>query len=406
MTYYDDKEVRDEDTRQTQQFAALQELLRNLKANSTTYGAMLEHCDPKTIHDRKRLAELPVLRKSSLKEYQSDDKPFGGLTTRPVADFSNIYQSPGPIYEAVTEASASKRTERFLHAIGVGAGDVVHNSFSYHFTPAGLMLDAGARKLGATVFPAGVGQTELQARAASDLKASVYIGTPDYLKTILEKADELGLNLNFKTAGVSGGALFSSLREFYEARGIKVYECYATAELGLIAYQTAAMDGMVVDEDAIVEIVRPGTTTPVADGEVGEIVVTILDSDYPLIRLATGDMSKVLEGRSACGRTNMRLAGWMGRADQATKVKGMFVRPEQIARFVEVNPGIQLAKAVISRDGEIDKLHVQCEATLADPYQLASSFREIVKLRAEIEIVSIGSLPKDGLVIEDRRKYI
>ncbi len=403
--HYDDKETRDAATRQADQFSALRAVLAHAKAQSPAYAQHFADCDVEGISDREALAGLPVLRKSTLVEMQTAHSPFGGLATCDVSDFANIYQSPGPIYEAVTAEGISKRLERFLHAIGVSRGDIAQNCFSYHFTPAGLMLDAAARKLGAAVFPAGIGQTEMQVRVAHDLGANVYLGTPDYLKSILEKADELGLSLGFKTAGVSGGALFPALREFYQAQGIAVYECYATAELGLVAYQTPALNGMVVDEDVILEIVRPGTGDPVADGEVGEVVVTLLDTEYPLIRFATGDMSKTLTGPSDCGRTNMRIAGWLGRADQATKVKGMFVRPEQIASFVRANPGVERAKATVTRDGDSDCLVVQCEAEAAEADILSTSFREIIRLRANVEIVPVGSLPNDGLVSEDKRDY-
>lgn len=405
MTYFDEKECRDEKTRNDEQFAALRDVLEFAVEKSPAYSVLLDGIDIARIDGRAALATLPVLRKSALCEMQAADKPLGGLATRKSSDFANLFQSPGPIYEAVTEKGMSKRVERFLHAIGVGNGDIVHNCFSYHFTPAGLMLDAAARKLGAAVFPAGIGQTELQARAAHDLGATVYVGTPDYLKTICEKADELGLSLAIKTAGVTGGALFPSLRDYYEARGIAVYECYATAELGLVAYQTPAKSGMVVDEEVILEIVRPGTGDPVNVGEVGEILVTLLDKDYPLLRFATGDMTKLLEGESACGRTNIRIAGWMGRADQATKVKGMFVRPEQIAHFVRTNPEITRAKAIVTREGEADHLRVYCEAESGDTKTLAVALRDAIKLGGEIEIVPIGSLPNDGLVIEDKRSY-
>jgi phenylacetate-CoA ligase len=287
----------------------------------------------------------------------------------------------------------------------VGAGDIVQNCFGYHLTPAGMIFENGARAVGATVLPAGTGQTELQARAARDVGTTAYAGTPDFLKVILDKADEMGFALKIAKAVVSGGALFPSLRKEYADRGIATLQCYATADLGLIAYESPAMEGMIVDEGVIVEIVRAGTGDPVPDGEVGEVVVTTLNPDYPLIRFATGDLSAVLPGRSPCGRTSMRIRGWMGRADQTTKIKGMFVRPEQVAELVARHRDVAKARVVATRDGEMDVMTVQLETAARDPAPFERSVAEVLKLKGRVELLSHGSLPNDGKVIDDRRVY-
>jgi phenylacetate-CoA ligase len=294
---------------------------------------------------------------------------------------------------------------RFLHACGIGAGDIVQNCFGYHLTPAGMIFESGARAVGAAVLPAGVGQTELQVRAAKDIGCTAYAGTPDYLKVILDKAEEMGERLTFTRAAVGGGALFPSLRAEYAERGIACLQCYATADLGNIAYESPAMEGMIIDEGVIVEIVRPGTGDPVAIGEVGEVVVTTLNPDYPLIRFATGDLSAVLPGESPCGRTNMRIKGWMGRADQTTKIKGMFVRPEQVADFVAKHPEVTRARVVATREGEMDAMTVHVEAEGGDTAAYAASIADSLKLKGRVEIVAPGSLPNDGKVIDDQRVY-
>jgi phenylacetate-CoA ligase len=296
---------------------------------------------------------------------------------------------------------------RFLHACGIGRGDLIQNCFSYHLTPAGTMFDSAAAAVGAAILPAGTGQTELQARAAHDLGCTAYAGTPDFLKAIIDKADELGLRPRFAKAAVSGGALFPSLRAAYGERGIACLQCYASADLGLIAYETStpAGEGMVVDEGVVVEIVRPGTGDPVPDGEVGEVVVTTLNPDYPLVRFATGDLSAVLPGPSPCGRTNLRIKGWMGRADQTTKIRGMFVRPEQVAALVARHPEVRRARVVATRAAEQDAMLVRVEAEAADPAAIAASVQALLKLRGEVEVVPPGTLPNDGKVIDDQRSY-
>ena len=383
--FFDDLETRSADAREASQVAALQEILGG--------------SDLQSLSD---LASLPVLRKAELSKRQKEHPPFGGLYTSNVA---HIFQSPGPIYEPGGVSHDWWRMGRFLHAIGIGKGDIVQNCFGYHLTPAGMIFESGARAVGAVVVPAGTGQTELQVRAAADIGTTAYAGTPDYLNAILEKADEMGERLQITKAAVGGGALFPAMRQAYKDRGITCMQSYATADLGNIAYESLALDGMIVDEGVIVEIVTPGMGTPVAEGEVGEVVVTSLNPDYPLIRFATGDMSAVLPGQSPCGRTNMRIKGWMGRADQTTKIKGMFVRPEQVAALVEKHPEVTKARVIAGRDGASDTMLVRIESTGGDIETYAASVVETLKLKGTVEILAPGSLPGDGLVIEDTRNY-
>jgi len=368
------------------------------------YGDSLKGTDAAAITDRDALARLPVLRKSEIGKAQAKTAPLGGFAG-PAHGFAHVFQSPGPIYEPGNISDDWWRMGRFLHAAGIGPGDIVQNCFGYHLTPAGMIFESGARAVGATVLPAGTGQTELQARAAHDIGVTAYAGTPDFLKVILDKADQMGLELAITKAAVGGGALFPSLRQEYADRGIACLQSYATADLGNIAYESDAMEGMIVDEGVIVEIVRPGTGDPVAPGEVGEVVVTTLNPDYPLIRFATGDLSAVMAGVSPCGRTNMRIKGWMGRADQTTKIKGMFVRPEQVADLVARHSDISRARVVAEREGEMDVMQVQLETSAADASVYEQTVLDTLKLRGRIEIVPVGSLPNDGKVIEDRRSY-
>lgn len=402
--HFDSLETRSADERATALALALPAQVARAQA-LPGYGDALRGIEARAITCAADLARLPVLRKSGLSRAQSDAAPFGGLTTVPAHGFAHVFQSPGPIYEPGGISHDWWRMGRFLHACGVGRGDIVQNCFSYHLVPAGMIFESGARAVGATVLPAGTGQTELQVRAAHDIGVTAYAGTPDYLKVILDKAEEMGLALNIGKAAVGGGALFPSLRAEYAARGITCLQCYATADLGNIAYESAAQDGMIVDEGVIVEIVTPGTGNPVAPGEVGEVVVTTLNPDYPLIRFATGDLSAVLPGESPCGRTNMRIRGWMGRADQTTKIKGMFVRPEQVAALVARHESISRARVIATREGEADVMTVRIEATGGDPDCYAGSVTETLKLKGRIEIVPPGSLPNDGKVIEDLRSY-
>lgn len=402
--YYDDLETRSTEERLDAQMHELRAQLGRAQGLAGYAGA-LDEVEPEGLGSLDDLARLPVLRKSDLGAAQNGAAPFGGLTTRPVSGFAHVFQSPGPIYEPGGIDRDWWRMGRFLHACGVGEGDIVQNCFGYHLTPAGMIFESGARAVGAAVLPAGTGQTELQVRAAADIGCTVYAGTPDYLKVILDKAEEMGERLAITRAAVGGGALFPSLRQDYADRGILCLQCYATADLGNIAYESAAQEGMIVDERVIVEIVTPGTGDPVRPGEVGEVVVTTLNPDYPLIRFATGDMSAVMEGQSPCGRTNMRIKGWMGRADQTTKIKGMFVRPEQVAALVARHEEVRRARVIASREGERDVMTVQIEAEGGAAERYEGSVVEALKMKGRIEIVAPGSLPNDGMVIEDQRSY-
>lgn len=397
MTYFDSLETRSADQRAAQQLVQLRAQIA--RAASVPGACRITGTDLQSLEG---LAKLPVLRKSDLSQRQSDVPPFGGVFT---ANITHIFQSPGPIYEPGGSSHDWWRMGRFVHACGIGPEDIVQNCFGYHLTPAGAIFESGARAVGARVLPAGTGQTELQVRAAVDIGTTAYAGTPDFLKVILDKADAMGERLKITRAAVSGGALFPSLRSEYADRGIGTLQCYATADLGNIAYESAAMEGMIVDEGVIVEIVRPGTGDPVAPGEVGEVVVTTLNPDYPLIRFATGDLSAVMKGVSPCGRSNIRIKGWMGRADQSTKIKGMFVRPEQVAAFVAAHAEVGRARVVATRNGEMDEMTVQIETRATNPGLYESSVLETLKLRGKVELVPPGSLPNDGKVIEDLRQY-
>ncbi|WP_037315371.1 phenylacetate--CoA ligase family protein [Ruegeria halocynthiae] len=402
--YYDTLETRSPDQRGAEQAHGLRIQLHRAQS-APGFAGYLDGVEIDNIASVDDLVKLPVLRKSDLAKAQATRPPFGGFTVKPARHFHHVFQSPGPIYEPGSTDPDWWRMGRFLHAAGVGPGDIVHNCFGYHLTPAGMIFESGARAVGAAVLPAGTGQTELQVTAARDVGCTAYAGTPDYLKVILDKADEMGVKLNFAMAVVGGGALFPSLRQDYADRGISCLQCYATADLGNIAYESPAMEGMIIDEHVIVEIVTPGTGTPVTPGEVGEVVVTSLNPDYPLIRFATGDLSAVLPGESPCGRTNMRIKGWMGRADQTTKIKGMFVRPEQVAALVDKHDEIVKARVIASRQGEMDTMTVQIESPSGNDSAYARSVAEVLKLKGAIEVVAPGSLPKDGLVIEDQRVY-
>ncbi|QJD16631.1 phenylacetate--CoA ligase family protein [Paracoccus sanguinis] len=404
MTYYDELETRSADARAADLAEALGRAIANAK-NAPALARLLRDVEPEAVQSRADLARLPVIRKAELSEAQKKKPPFGGFTTRHPHEFNHVFQSPGPIYEPGQIDADWWRLGRFAYAAGLGSTDIVQNCFGYHLTPAGMMFESACRAVGAAVLPAGTGQTELQVRAAADIGTTAYAGTPDYLKVILEKADEMGETLSLTRALVSGGALFPSLRAAYAERGIATLQCYATADLGLIAYESPAMEGMIVDEGVIVEIVRPGTGDPVPEGEVGEVVVTTLNRDYPLIRFATGDLSAVLPGESPCGRTNMRIKGWMGRADQTAKIKGMFVRPEQVAGLVARHPEVSRARVIADRQDEMDVMVVQLETLGQDRAIYEASVLETLKLKGRVELVAPGSLPNDGKVIDDRRSY-
>jgi len=404
MSFFDALETRTADQRLDENLAALRAQVAQAKTLSG-YQESLSSVGADGILSLDDLAKLPILRKSDLSNAQKPGQALGGYNARALSDFAHIFQSPGPIYEPGGVEHDWWRMGRFAHAAGVGKGDIVQNCFGYHLTPAGMIFESGARAVGAAVLPAGVGQTDLQVRAAVDVGTTAYAGTPDYLKVILDKAEEMGERLSITKAVVGGGALFPSLRQEYADRGIACLQCYATADLGNIAYESPAMEGMIVDEGVIVEIVTPGTGTPVPEGEVGEVIVTTLNPDYPLIRFATGDLSAVLSGQSPCGRTNMRIKGWMGRADQTTKIKGMFVRPEQVAALVASHEAITRARVIATREGDMDAMTVQIETSAGEASVFEHLVKTHLKLKGTIEIFPVGSLPRDGLVIEDQRKY-
>lgn len=406
---FDARERQDPAQREQDLFARLPALLEHAAAKSPGWAAHLSGHDLGAVKDRAALARLPVLRKFELQEKQKQTPPFGGFLAGELAGAARVFMSPGPIWEPQAPGLDPWSSARGLYAAGFRKGDLVLNVFSYHLTPGGFILDQGAISLGCTVFPAGTGNTDTQVEAVEILKPTGFVGTPDYLKILLDRGRDQGRDMSsIRKALVSGGALFPSLRQEYESRGIQVGQCYATADLGVIAYETEARDGMLVNEDYIVEIVRPGTGEPVAEGEVGELVVTNFNSLYPMIRFATGDLSKIVSGQSPCGRTNMRLAGWMGRADQRTKVKGMFVDPSQIAQVVAAHPEVKKARLAVTRVGERDamKLSVETSASgngLAE--RIADTLREVTRLKGDVELVPAGGLPNDGKVIADERDY-
>jgi phenylacetate-CoA ligase len=408
--YLDELETRPPEVRERALFSQLRDQLENAKRNSPYFGRLLAEVPAHAVPDRAALATLPVTRKSDLMALQKAEPPFGGLTAVRVAQLGRVFASPGPIYDPQGDKKDYWGFARALYAAGFRQGELVHNTFSYHFTPAGFMMDLAAQAIGCPVFPAGIGQTELQVQAIADLKPVCYAGTPSFLKIILEKADELKADVSsLRRAAVSGEAFLPPVRRMLADRGIEGYQSYGTADLGLVAYETPAREGLVVDEGVIVEIVRPGTGDPVAPGEVGEVVVTSLASEYPLIRFATGDLSALLTGQSPCGRTNMRIKGWMGRADQTTKVKGMFVHPSQVAEVVRRHPDVLRARLSVTHDADRnDVMTLACETTTpsdALATAVGASIREVCKLRGEVSFLTPASLPNDGKVIEDLRRY-
>lgn len=407
--YYDQLETRDPAARQRDLIDQVAAQVAHAKSATSAYAERLADLDATDIDSVSAIARLPVTRKTELLTLQRENPPFGGFSAVSGAALSHIFASPGPIYEPGSKRADFWRFARCLFAAGLRQGDIVHNCFSYHFTPAGAMVEGGAHALGCTVIPAGVGQSELQAQTIADLKPNAYVGTPSFLKIILEKADELGMDVGSIRKGlVSGEALPPPLRDSFSARGIDLYQCYATADLGVIAYETKAREGLVIDEGIYLEIVRPGTGDVVNDGEVGEVVVTSLNPDYPLIRFATGDLSAILPGSSPCGRTNRRIKGWMGRADQTAKVRGMFVHPEQVDKVIKRHPEIVRARLVVEWIDQSDAMKLRCETAQADDQlaaAIAESIRDICKLRGEVEFVAIGALPNDGKVIDDIRRY-
>ncbi len=408
--HYDELEIRDPQARERALFAALPDHVAHAKANAPYFAKILARVEPAEVESRAALAALPVTRKSDLIERQKADPPFGGLAAASLGDLACVFSSPGPIYEPKGRGPDYWRMARALYAAGFRAGDLVYNCFSYHFTPAGAMLESAAHALGCPVFPGGVGNTEGQVQAIADLKPAGYTGTPSFLRILLEKGRELDRDLSsLGKALVSGEALPPSLRAEIGGFGIAVLQCYATAEAGLIAYESPAMEGMIVDEGVILEIVTPGTGDPVAEGEVGEVVVTVLSPVYPLIRFATGDLSAVLPGASPCGRTNVRIKGWMGRADQTTKVKGMFVHPTQVGQVVTRHPEILKGRLVVDQVEGRDVMTLHCE--VAEPTDglaaaIAETLHAVCKLRGRAVLVEPGSLANDGKVIDDVRKLV
>jgi phenylacetate-CoA ligase len=404
--FYDAAETRDAAEREAALMRRLSGFIAAARERAPGWARHL-HGGAASVSSRAELAKLPFLRKSDLPALQKASPPFGGFVTgKPV---TRIMISPGPIHEPQSAGADPWRMARALHAAGFRAGDTVHNAFAYHLTPAGFMLDEAARALGCAVIPAGTGNSEQQAEAIAALRPNVYVGTPDFLKVLLDRLAEMGDGpASLSKALVSGGALFPAMRADYAARGVSVLQCYATAELGLIAYESAADSGMIVAEDIIVEIVRPGTGDPVPDGEVGEVVVTNFDETYPLIRFATGDLSAVMPGMSPCGRTGTRLKGWMGRADQTTKVKGMFVHAGQIAEIGRRHAGLGRMRLIVRRAGDADEMLLRAESAAAGDAlraQLAETLHAVTRLRGAVELVAPGSLPNDGKVIADERDF-
>jgi phenylacetate-CoA ligase len=404
--HFDGLETRSADERAAGIAAALPRAVARAKT-APAYAALLAGVDPAAITDAASLGKLPVTRKSELIARQADHPPLGGFEAVALQDLARVFASPGPIYEGHAEAPDPYRFARALHATGLRRGMLLHNCFAYHFTPAGVMLEGGARALGCPVFPAGPGSTESQARAAAHLRPACYAGTPDFLKTILEAGDALRLDLSSIRLGhVTGGAYLPPLRAFYAERGLTVLQSYGTADLGMVAYESTAREGLISDEGVVIEIVRPGTGDPVPEGEVGEVLVTLLSDVAPLIRFATGDLSAVLPGASPCGRTNRRIRGWMGRADQAAKVRGMFVRPEQVAEVMRAHPGLGRARLVIGQAEGRDTMTLRVETPARDASlveSLASSLQGITRLRGQVSLEEPGALPNDGVVIQDTR---
>jgi len=405
--FYDELEIADPEEREILLIEALGRQLRAATEDAPYFGDLLKDIGPGDIKTRADLAKIPVTRKSDLGGLQKKDPPLAGMTAIAPVNFRHIFQSPGPVYEPDAEGRDWWRLGRALFAAGVRPGDIIHNAFSYHLTPAGMMIEAAADAIGCTVVPAGTGQTELQIQAIGHLRPNVYTGTPSFLKIILDKARDAGAGVSsFEKAVVSGEALPDALRAEFKSHGILCLQAYASADLGLIAYESKAMQGLIVDDRIIVEIVRPGTGEAVADGEIGEVVVTTLNRDYPLIRFATGDLSSVMAGLSPCGRTNMRLTGWKGRADQSTKVKGMFVTPAQVADVLRQHPEIAKARLVVEQPDGADRMTLLCEADSGDKAlseAVAKTLKSLSGLKGEVEIVEKGSLANDGIVIEDKR---
>ena len=407
--FFDDLETRSVDERNNDHLKKLNYLIKTAK-NNKNQSLRLD----KSLESLTDLASIPLLRKSDLIQKQSDFPPFAELNVSAIKDFAHIYRSPGPIYDLDGHSKDWWRFSRALHAAGFGYGDIVQNCFSYHFTPAGAMFEEAAKILKCTVFPAGGENTDLQLEVMKDIGTTAYVGVPDFLKIILEKADEKNISLSKLTkAMVTGGPLFPAVAQNFKERNIHVRQCYGTADLGLVAYEAADNDGMIVDENVILEIVKPGTGNPVQDGEVGEVVVTVLNNfELPIIRFATGDLSAILEGNSTTGRTNKRIKGWMGRADQTTKVRGMFVQPSQVNKILENLKINNSARMIVSRSNDKDELLLKVESDIIETAQIetlqqkiSDEIKNVINLRGSTEIVPIKSLPNDGKVIDDIRDF-
>ena len=412
--FFDALETREPAEREAALMAALPRQIAHAQVHSAALGEILAGVDAAAVTSRAALARLPVTRKSELLARQQASRAagrdaFGGFAAvRYGTAMLRLYASPGPIYEPEGTARDYWRAARAMVAAGFRAGDLVHNAFSYHMTPGAFIMESGAHAVGCTVFPAGTGQTEQQLQAIADLKPQAYLGTPSFLRILVEKAAEAGSDIASLKKGLVGGEAFPpSLRDWFSERGLAVYQSYATADVGLIAYETSARQGLVLDEHCIVEIVRPGTGDPVAEGEVGEVVVTVFNPDYPLVRFGTGDLSAVLPGQCPTGRTNTRIKGWLGRADQTTKIKGMFVHPGQVAEIVRRFPEVTRARLVVSGEMADDRMKLLIESAGAQGLgeRVAEAVRDVTKLRGEVEVVAPGSLPNDGKVIEDARSY-
>ena len=412
--YFDHRETRGAEQREAELMAALPALVAHAQSKAPGWARRLQGIEAEAIHSRKALAEIPVLRKSDLKAIQESDPPFGGLNATPVGQMSRLFMSPGPILDPEGTGPDPWRAARALWAAGIRPGMILQNCFGYHLTPGAWMVDAAARHIGCAVIPAGVGQTEQQLELIARFKPHAYVGTPSFLRILIEKSKELGADISqLQQALVAAEALPPSLRQWFLDQGMqRVLQWYGTADLGLIAYESPACEGMILDEDLILEIVRPGTDDPVPDGEVGEVVITSFNPHYPLIRFGTGDLSAVLPGQSSCGRSNVRIRGWLGRADQTTKVRGMFVHPGQVAQLIARHPEIKRARLVVSGEMAQDQLTMYCvlaeEVDLplqALEQRLIQSLRDLLSLRAEIRFVAADALANDGKVIEDARNY-
>jgi phenylacetate-coenzyme A ligase PaaK-like adenylate-forming protein len=405
--HYDALETREPAIRERDQFARMTEII-SCAMTAPGWAKHLSGVGPNAVTSRVALAKLPVLRKSDISALQKETPPFGGLNVTSPGKARRLLMSPGPIFEPEGEGSDWWGAARALYAAGFRSGDIVHNSFAYHLTPGGFILESGARALGCAVIPGGVGNTEQQLEAIAHYKPSGYVGTPDFLKILLDTAEKSGKDAtSIKRGLVSGAALPASLREELRSRGVAVLQCYATAELGVIAYESESCDGMIVNETVIVEIVRPGTGDLVPEGEVGEVVVTSFNPDYPMIRLGTGDLSTLMPGVSRCGRTNARIKGWMGRADQTAKVKGMFVHPKQVAEIAARHPELKRLRLVVDRKDEQDTMTLlaECAASgAALESAVAATLQSITKLKGSVQLMTPGTLPNDGKLIADERK--